>query len=82
MRAIDGQHDHAPDLELRQAQAGDRYLLSSDGLHATVPASEITRVLLTIADPDQAAAGLLQLAIAGGGPDNVTCIVADVVAGE
>jgi protein phosphatase len=38
-------------------------------------------VLLTVADPDQAAAELLQLAIAGGGPDNVTCIVADVVTG-
>jgi serine/threonine protein phosphatase PrpC/DNA-binding transcriptional MerR regulator len=82
LRALDGQHDFAPDLELRPAQAGDRYLLSSDGLHATVPASEITRVLLTVADPDQAAAELVQLAIAGGGPDNVTCIVADVVPSE
>jgi protein phosphatase len=79
LRALDGQHDFAPDLELRPAQAGDRYLLSSDGLHSTVPASEITRVLLTVGDPDQAAAELIQLAIAGGGPDNVTCIVADVV---
>jgi protein phosphatase len=53
-------------------------LLSSDGLHATVSAGEITRVLLTVTDPDEAAAELIQLAIDGGGPDNVTCIVADV----
>jgi protein phosphatase len=82
LRALDGQHDFAPDLELRPAQAGDRYLLSSDGLHSTVPAGEITRVLRTVADPDQAAAELIRLAIAGGGPDNVTCIVADVVVGH
>jgi serine/threonine protein phosphatase PrpC len=59
--------------------AGDRYLLSSDGLHATVPADSIAGVLLTVTDPDQAAANLIQLAIDGCGPDNVTCIVADIV---
>jgi protein phosphatase len=36
-------------------------------------------VLRAIADPDEAARDLVDLAIAGGGPDNVTCIVADVV---
>ncbi|HEY2078199.1 MAG TPA: hypothetical protein VGH53_17855 [Streptosporangiaceae bacterium] len=35
-------------------------------------------MLRTVADPDQAAKDLIALAIAGGGPDNVTCIVADV----
>jgi protein phosphatase len=39
----------------------------------------MARVLLTIADPDQAAKDLIALAIDGGGPDNITCIVADVV---
>jgi PPM family protein phosphatase len=81
LRALDGQHDFQPDLELREAQAGDRYLLSSDGLHSTVPVEAIANVLLTVADPDDAATALVKLAIDGGGPDNVTCIVADVVAG-
>jgi serine/threonine protein phosphatase PrpC len=70
-----------PDLQLREAALGDRYLLSSDGLHGVVPAAEVRRVLLTVADPDQAAADLIALAMDGGGPDNITCIVADVVAG-
>ena len=43
-----------------------------------VPADAITRVLLTVADPDQAAADLIALAMDGGAPDNITCIVADV----
>jgi PPM family protein phosphatase len=70
-----------PELQLREAVLGDRYLLSSDGLHRVVAAEEIRRVLLEVADPDQAAADLIALAMDGGGPDNITCIVADVVAG-
>ena len=65
---------------LRQALPGDRYLLCSDGLHAVVAAASIAQVLLTVSDPDQAAKDLIALAIDGGGPANITCIVADVVA--
>jgi protein phosphatase len=43
-----------------------------------VPPDAISRVLLTVADPDQAAADLLALALDGGAPDNITCIVADI----
>jgi serine/threonine protein phosphatase PrpC/DNA-binding transcriptional MerR regulator len=79
LQALDGEHEFAPDLQLHEAQAGDRYLLSSDGLHATVAAEAIARVLVSVADPDQAAEDLVALAMDGGGPDNVTCIVADIV---
>jgi protein phosphatase len=80
LRALTADRGSEPDLQLHQALPGDRYLLSSDGLHAVVAAESIARVLLTVSDPDQAAKDLIALAIAGGGPDNVTCIVADVVA--
>jgi protein phosphatase len=82
LRALTGDYGFRPDLQLRQARPGDRYLLCSDGLHVVVPADAITRVLLTVADPDQAAADLIALAIDGGAPDNITCIVADVAASE
>ena len=68
-----------PDLQLREARLGDRYLLCSDGLHQVADAEAVARVLLTVTDPDQAAKDLIALAIDGGGPDNITCIVADVV---
>lgn len=45
-----------------------------------VPAPAIADILLSVVDPDRAAKDLVALAIAEGGPDNVTCIVADVVA--
>ena len=78
LRALDGGSSE-PDLQLREARPGDRYLLCSDGLHQVVDADALARVLLTVSDPDRAAADLIALAIDGGGPDNVSCIVADVV---
>jgi len=79
LQALDGEHDYAPDLQFHDAVAGDRYLLSSDGLHACVSAEAIGAVLVGVADPDEAAEELVKLAMDGGGPDNVTCIVADIV---
>jgi PPM family protein phosphatase len=79
LRALIANHEYDADLQLREVQAGDRYLLSSDGLHEVVDADAIAAVLRAVADPDQAATDLIALAIAGGGPDNITCIVADVL---
>jgi protein phosphatase len=70
-----------PDLSLHDAQAGDRYLLCSDGLSAVVPAADIRE---TLAAPESAPADvvqrLIELANAAGGPDNIACVVADVEA--
>jgi PPM family protein phosphatase len=78
LRAL-GDGSTEPDLQLREARVGDRYLLCSDGLHNEAPAESIKQVLREVSDPDEAAARLIALAIDGGGRDNVTCIVADVV---
>jgi protein phosphatase len=82
LRALVADRDYEPDLQLREARPGDRYLLCSDGLHEAVDAEAIAQILRSVSDPDQAAADLVALAIAAGGPDNITCIVADVVAAE
>ena len=79
LRAL-GDFTSEPDLQLREARPGDRYLLCSDGLHGVADADAIGRVLLTVTDPDRAAADLVALAIANGGPDNITVIIADVLA--
>src|SRR5262249_22345645 len=79
LRALDGTTDAEPDLFLRDAKLGDRYLLCSDGLSSVVSEETLHHTLATVADPDQAVLQLVELAIKGGGPDNITCIVADVV---
>jgi serine/threonine protein phosphatase PrpC len=67
-----------PTLALREVQPGDRYLLCSDGLSDPVSFDTIRDVLST-GTPQEAGSQLINLALRGGGPDNVTVVVADVV---
>jgi PPM family protein phosphatase len=79
LRALDGRSLAEPDLSVHDGLPGDRYLLCSDGLSGVVSDEALRDTLSTIADPDAATRQLIELAIEGGGPDNITCIVADVV---
>ncbi len=78
MRAIDGRGNVDLDLSVREARVGDRYLLCSDGLSGVV-SSDTIATTLGKGDPAAAVEALIDLALRGGGPDNITCIVADVV---
>jgi len=78
-RALDGRDGIEPDLSVREVRAGDRYLLCTDGLTGPVGRNETLQEALEIADPQEACDRLVQLALRGGGPDNVTVVVADVV---
>jgi serine/threonine protein phosphatase PrpC len=77
MRALTG-HEVEPTLTMREARAGDRYLLCSDGLSDPV-SDETIHEALQIPDVAESAYRLIELALRGGGPDNVTVVVADVV---
>ncbi len=79
LRALDGRTDADPDLSMLDAQAGDRYLICSDGLPVAVSDEQILQALVAVAEPADAVLALIDLAIRGGAPDNVTCIVADVI---
>lgn len=77
LRALTG-HEVEPSLTIREARAGDRYLLCSDGLSGVI-SHETLAEAMHIADPQECADRMIELALKGGGPDNVTVIVADVV---
>jgi len=79
MRALQSSTDAEPDLGMREAMVGDRYLLCSDGLSDVVTEQTLHKTLLSYSDPEQAVLQLIDLAIRSGGPDNITCIVADAV---
>jgi len=79
LRALDGRSAAEPDLSVHEAMPGDRYLLCSDGLSGVVSDETLRDTLEAVADPEAATRELIELALAGGGPDNITCIVADVV---
>ncbi|MFI8434168.1 Stp1/IreP family PP2C-type Ser/Thr phosphatase [Streptomyces sp. NPDC079020] len=79
MRAL-GSGDHVePDLSIREVRAGDRYLICSDGLSGVVSHQTMEETLASYQGPQETIQDLIQLALRGGGPDNITCIVADVL---
>jgi protein phosphatase len=78
-RVMDGREDVELDLSVREVRVGDRFLVCSDGLTGPVGSLETLRDALLLPDPQESVDRLVQLALRGGGPDNVTAIVADVV---
>jgi protein phosphatase len=81
LRVLLGRADNEPDIGQVEGQAGDRYLLCSDGLTDMVSDDDIATTL-ALEDLDQAADRLIELALAGGGLDNVTVVIGELVEGE
>lgn len=79
LRAIDGNQVPEGETSMREALAGDRYLLCTDGLCGVVEDEDIRTALRDYADPTAAVTRLVDLALEAGAPDNVTAVVADVV---
>ncbi|MQA62623.1 MAG: protein phosphatase [Actinophytocola sp.] len=77
LKALTG-HEIEPNLTVREARAGDRYLLCSDGLSGMVSKQTLEEAI-RIPDAQECADRMIELALKGGGTDNVTVIVADVV---
>ena len=78
-RVLTGQPEDEPDLAMREAHIGDRYLLCSDGLSGFVARDTIQEILLKAQPPGATAELLVELALHAGAPDNVTCLIGDIV---
>jgi protein phosphatase len=78
LAALDGEPDRAPALTTFEARSGDRLLLCSDGLSDVVDDDTIAA---TLRDGSRARCSerLIELALAAGGRDNISAVVADVV---
>ncbi len=75
-RALDGR-DIDPEYSVRPVLPADRYMICSDGLSSVVSKDTIGDTLREYRDPQECVERLVALALRGGGPDNVTVIVAD-----
>jgi protein phosphatase len=78
-RVLTGADGEEPDVVVRRAIVGDRYLICSDGLTDYVARDTIDEVLTTERKPADCAERLVQLALRSGAPDNVTVVIGDVV---
>jgi serine/threonine protein phosphatase PrpC len=72
----------SPAYVIVEPEGGDRWLLCSDGLTAVVSNETLEQEILAAADPKSCAERLIDLALRGGGPDNVTVIVADLTSAD
>ena len=80
-RALGVERDVEPDLIEIEPEEGDRVLLCSDGLSNELD-DEAIRSMLAVGGPSDAARALVAAANAHGGLDNITAVVADVIAPE
>lgn len=71
--------DLTPDMSVREARPGDRWMLCSDGLSGFVSLETLEQTLVSVEDTDECAERLLHLALRAGSTDNVTVVVVDVV---
>ena len=67
-----------PEVKVVQLQAGDRFLLCTDGLSGVVSDDKLATFVREHADVQECADGLGQLALDSGSRDNVSCIVIEV----
>ena len=65
-----------PEIQFQSLQDGDIYVFCSDGLTDPVLDDEIAELLAVDRDLDETCKGLIDAANAGGGPDNITVLLA------
>jgi protein phosphatase len=80
MEVLDGGPERRPAILTLAAWAGDRLLLCSDGLSDALDDAAIAELLIRHAEPEECADRLVAAALTAGARDNVSVIVADVVA--
>lgn len=80
-RYLGGEGTAVPTITELNAQAGDRMLLCSDGVHGYIELAELSSALGK-ASPAEAADALIAASLAAGGHDNATVVVVDLEAGH
>lgn len=81
LKALDGVREPTPDLFSVPLNSGDRLLFCSDGACGVLDDDRL-RELLSDGPPDYVAVEMVRASLEAGSTDNVTCVVADVVAGD
>jgi protein phosphatase len=77
-RALGSDRNMLADLYDIEAVAGDRLLLTTDGLTGMIPDDYVAELLAAEREPQAAAAKLVEAANRAGGYDNITVIVVEI----
>jgi protein phosphatase len=67
-----------PDISLHPVTPGDRFVLTTDGVHAVLTPADLAELLVEAAPPEQVAARVASAVEAAGSPDNYGVVVVDL----
>jgi protein phosphatase len=67
-----------PEVKSVPLQAGDRFLLCTDGLCGVVPDEQIMNFINEKKDMQECADGLCNLALESGSRDNISCVMVEI----
>jgi protein phosphatase len=68
----------APDVSLHAGRPGDRFVLTTDGVHAVLPARLFASLVLQARDPEVVVAEVEDAVLRAGAPDNYSVVVVDL----
>ena len=77
-RALGHGSPSAPDLSVRAVTTGDRFVLTTDGVHGVLEPRQLAELLLMPGSPDEVAAAVEAAVLSAGAPDNYGVLVVDV----
>jgi PPM family protein phosphatase len=77
-RALGHGAPSAPDLMVRPIEPGDRFVLTTDGVHAVLDQQKLAELLLAADDPEAVAEAVENAVLLAGSPDNYGVVVVDV----
>jgi protein phosphatase len=77
-RAIGPGAASAPDLSVCTIEPGDRFVLTTDGVHGVLERAELADLVVATGDPETVASAVEAAVLAAGAPDNYGIIVLDV----
>lgn len=67
-----------PDISVHTTLPGDRFVLTTDGVHAVLPPGQLSSLLVGGATPEEVVAGVEEAVRDGGAPDNYAVVVVDL----
>lgn len=77
-RALGVGDKNTPDIHILDVEAGDRYLITSDGIFRVMNLPEVQEVLASSNPSEEKCSMLLENALQKGSPDNVSVIVMEL----
>jgi protein phosphatase len=68
----------APDISLHATRPGDRFVLTTDGVHATLQPGELASLVKAGGTPDEVVSLVEDAVLAAGSPDNYSVVAVDL----